>query len=160
MVFLQVSAPGLFDPNGGLQGTVMTQGGSTERSVPWLDHPSSFEGIGKLHCQRAGVPSCFHLVNSKTLTVVAIAKAKPGQEEALKKELLALTAPTRREAGCINYDLHQDIENSTRFVFHENWESRSHLEAHLASPHMRSFGGKVAALLAEPVEIILAGKVG
>jgi quinol monooxygenase YgiN len=76
----------------------------------------------------------------KTVTVVATFEARPGKEAELKKTLLALIAPTRKEAGCINYDLHVSPENPAKFLFHENWTSRQLLDAHLKSP-------QIAALL-------------
>src|SRR5579872_2523962 len=99
-------------------------------------------------------------MKSKTVTVVAILKAKPGKQAALKKELLKLIPPTLKEPGCINYDLHQDIEDPTRFVFHEKWKDRAHLEAHLCRPHLQAFDAKADKLLSEPVELILGERIG
>jgi quinol monooxygenase YgiN len=42
-----------------------------------------------------------------SLTVIAHVRAKPGQESRVRQLLEGLLAPTRAEAGCINYDLHQ-----------------------------------------------------
>ena len=99
-------------------------------------------------------------MNSKPLTVIAIFKAKAGKEAALKSELLALIPPTRQESGCINYDLHVDTENPARFVFHENWESKVHLDAHLANAHLKAFVARMPDLIAEPLQLILADKIG
>jgi quinol monooxygenase YgiN len=98
-------------------------------------------------------------MDSKTVTVVAIMKAKPGMEATLKQEVIALVAPTRKESGCINYDLHQDIEDTGRFIFHENWTSKDHLDKHSNSPHLQAFRTKAANLLAEPVRILIAEKI-
>ena len=98
--------------------------------------------------------------STKTLTVIAILKAQPGKEAVVKQELLALIAPTRKEAGCINYDLHQDEENPARFIFHENWASKEQLDAHLARPHLQALMAKAGELLAEPPQLIMAGKIG
>lgn len=99
-------------------------------------------------------------MESKTLTVVAIMKSRPGKEEALRRELQSLVAPTCHESGCINYHLHQDIEDPARFVFHENWTSKAHLDAHLNSPHLTAFKARAPDLLAEPPQLILAEKIG
>ncbi|TAK94934.1 MAG: antibiotic biosynthesis monooxygenase, partial [Verrucomicrobia bacterium] len=45
-------------------------------------------------------------MNPKTITVVATFKARPGKESELRAALIGLVAPTRKEAGCLNYDLH------------------------------------------------------
>jgi quinol monooxygenase YgiN len=73
----------------------------------------------------------------KTITVVATFQAKPGKEAELKKALLTLIAPTRKENGCINYDLHQSREDAGKFLFHENWTTKAALEAHLQSAHVQ-----------------------
>ena len=72
----------------------------------------------------------------KTVTVVATFQARPGKEAELKKALIGLVAPTRPEAGCLNYDLHVSPEDPAKFLFHENWTSRAHLDAHLKSAHI------------------------
>ena len=76
---------------------------------------------------------------SKKLTVVARILAKAEQRELVKSELLKLIDPTRAEEGCINYDLHQDNENENLFFFHENWESKELLQAHLNNAHIVAY---------------------
>lgn len=95
-----------------------------------------------------------------TLTVVAVLKAKPGQETALRQELLALIPPTRQEPGCLNYDLHQAVDQPGHFLFHENWTSKQDLDDHLARPHLTAFLAKAGELLAEPPQITLWEKIG
>ncbi len=90
---------------------------------------------------------------AENLTVVARLKAKPGKENDVKQRLLALIAPTRKEQGCINYDLHESLDDKTLFVFYENWTSKAALDAHLQTPHVQAFLGKADELLAEPPDI-------
>jgi len=87
------------------------------------------------------------------VTVVAHIRAKQGKEEETKKALLALVGPTRREAGCLNYDLHQSDDDATLFVFYENWTSKGHLAAHAASAHIQSFRARAGEILAAPPDI-------
>lgn len=91
----------------------------------------------------------------KTLTVIAILKAKPGKESELREALLGLVPITRQEPGCLNYDLHVSTENPGHFAFHENWTSQQHLNDHLARPHLVALGAKAPELLAEPPSITL-----
>lgn len=58
------------------------------------------------------------------LTVVANIIANPDKVALVKSELLKLIDITRTEAGCINYNLHQDNTNPAHFMFYENWGSR------------------------------------
>jgi quinol monooxygenase YgiN len=89
----------------------------------------------------------------KTVTVVATFQSKPGKEAELKQALTALVAPTRQEVGCINYDLHQSPEEPGKFLFHENWTSKAHLDAHLQSAHIKALLPRVPELAVAMAEI-------
>ena len=91
----------------------------------------------------------------KKLTVVARIKAKPGMEATVQEALMALVGPTRSEAGCINYDLHQSQDDKTLFLFYENWTDKKDLGEHLAMPYLKGFLDRADELLAEPVNISL-----
>ena len=99
-------------------------------------------------------------MNAKSLTVIAQIKAKPGKESAVRQELLSLVAPSRKDAGCLNYDLHQGLDNPALFLFHENWTSKAHLDAHLQKPDLQAVLAKVGQLVAEPPQITLWEKIG
>jgi quinol monooxygenase YgiN len=99
-------------------------------------------------------------MNAKNLTVIAHIKAKPGKEAEVRKELLSLVVPSRKDAGCINYDLHQATDNPAWFVFHENWTSKAELDQHLQKPDLQATLGRVTQLLAEPPQITLWEKIG
>lgn len=73
------------------------------------------------------------------LTIVANIKANADKIELVKAELLKLIEITRAEEGCINYDLHQDNEDSTHFMFYENWESRELWQTHMANQHLADY---------------------
>ncbi len=73
------------------------------------------------------------------LTIVARILAVPEKREFVKSELLKLIEPTRAEAGCIDYILHQDNENENFFIFHENWESHDLWQKHMASTHLAEY---------------------
>jgi len=62
------------------------------------------------------------------LTVVAHVHAQAGKEDALREALLTLVEPTRREQGCVQYDLH------------------------LATPHFQAVLPRVQALCSRPPE--------
>ncbi|WP_417347025.1 putative quinol monooxygenase [Ferrimonas sp.] len=73
------------------------------------------------------------------LTIVAHIKANADKIELVKSELLKLIATTRAEAGCINYDLHQDNDNPAHFLFFENWASREAWQDHMANDHLKAY---------------------
>jgi quinol monooxygenase YgiN len=95
----------------------------------------------------------------KTVTVIATFQARPGKEAELKKALLALIAPTRQEAGCLNYDLHTRPDDPARFLFHENWTSKAHLDAHLNNTHIQVLLPQLEALCAGMPEIVIWDKL-
>ena len=85
-------------------------------------------------------------MSAKIITVVATFQARPGKETELKNALIGLVAPTRNEAGCLNYDLHASPEDPAKFLFHENWTSKAHLDAHLANTHIQALLPRVSEL--------------
>jgi quinol monooxygenase YgiN len=99
-------------------------------------------------------------MDPKPVVVIALIRAKPGKEAALKEELLALIPPTRQEQGCLAYELHQDQENPARFVFYERWADKSRIDAHLRQPHLQALVAKADTLLGEPLQLIFADKIG
>lgn len=86
-------------------------------------------------------------------TIIGTVVAKPSTREELLGILTEQVAPTRLEAGCINYDFHVDAKDPCCFVFYENWRSRADLDAHLAMPHLQPLFNRLEELLAEPVDI-------
>ena len=87
-------------------------------------------------------------------------RAKPGREQALREALEALIAPTAKEAGYINYDLHQGVEDPAVFVLYENWESGEALDAHLAAPHLQQFVGRMDDLIDGGLQISRLQRIG
>ena len=99
-------------------------------------------------------------MNAKSLTVIAQIKAKPGKEGQVRQELLSLVTPSRQDDGCLNYDLHQALDNPTQFMFHENWTSKAHLDRHLQKPDLQAVLARVGELVSEPPQITLWEKIG
>ena len=55
------------------------------------------------------------------MTIIGTVIARPETREELQALLAAQVAPTRAEAGCLNYDFHADAADPCIFVFYENW---------------------------------------
>ena len=98
-------------------------------------------------------------MSAKTVTVVATFQARPGKEAELKNALTGLVAPTRQEAGCLNYDLHASPEDPAKFLFHENWTSQAHLDAHLQSAQIKALLPRVDELCTAFPEIKIWAKI-
>ena len=86
-------------------------------------------------------------------TIIGTVTARPDTREELAALLATQVAPTRAEAGCINYDFHVDATDPCVFVFYENWADRDALNAHLAMPHLQPLFSQLDRLLACPVDI-------
>lgn len=83
--------------------------------------------------------------------VVARVVARPGKVEELRALLHGLIEPTRREPGCVTYELLQNVADPTDFTFVEEWSSEADLDAHLQSPHLRDASVKLPNLaVADP----------
>jgi quinol monooxygenase YgiN len=72
-----------------------------------------------------------------TLRVIARIKARPGKVNELLLVLSSLVEPTRKEPGCVSYRLLQNNQDSTDFVFVEEWQSGAALESHFATKHFK-----------------------
>jgi quinol monooxygenase YgiN len=88
-----------------------------------------------------------HKLPKDGVTLIVILRAKDGQEPLLEAELRALVGPTRREAGCLTYDLHRGAEGGGWYLLHEVWESREHHRAHTQTPHFIRWNARKDALL-------------
>src|SRR6266436_4987303 len=58
------------------------------------------------------------------VTLAVILRPRDGQDMMLEAELRALIGPTRKEEGCLRYDLHRSVEGPGAFLLHEICETR------------------------------------
>lgn len=94
-------------------------------------------------------------MSDEKIVLIARAKVKPESVEEAKKAALAIVADSRAEAGCVNYDVHQSIEDKTVLFWHETWASKQAIDEHFETPAFKEFFAKVEPLLAEPPQINL-----
>ncbi len=65
-----------------------------------------------------------------------------------------LVEPARREDGCVQYDLCQDVADPTRFAMIEAWESEAALSTHLARESLRAAVARLAPMAAEQPKVV------
>lgn len=82
------------------------------------------------------------------IIITAILKPKENMADRLLVELNKVQEASQAEAGCINYVLHQSIEDDT-FVLHETWKDQDALESHVASLHYQEYRSNIADLVSE-----------
>ncbi len=76
---------------------------------------------------------------SKALPMIVKFEVKKDKIDFVKNELIKILEPTRKEIGCLRYDLHQDIDNPSIFMFYEIWETVDAWKAHDTQKHILDF---------------------
>ena len=91
--------------------------------------------------------------------VMASIVAQPEQAQAVRTLLAGLAAESRREPGCLSYEVFQrpDLPNVFRTV--EQWQAIGDVDAHMRSPHVAKAIAAAQAMLAEPPEIVSYARV-
>lgn len=82
------------------------------------------------------------------VTLIVILRAREGQETLLEAELRALVSPSRKEEGCLAYNLHRSIDTPGALLLHEVWSSREAHTEHTHTPHFLRWNARKDALLA------------
>jgi quinol monooxygenase YgiN len=82
------------------------------------------------------------------VTLIVQLRPRERQETLLEAELRALVGPTRKEEGCLTYDLHRSVEAPSAFLLHEVWASREAHSRHTNTPHFLRWNARKDSLLA------------
>jgi quinol monooxygenase YgiN len=83
----------------------------------------------------------------EAVTLIVQLRPRDGQEMLLEAELRALVGPTRKEDGCLTYDLHRSVEGPAAFLLHEIWATREAHSKHTNTPHFLRWNARKDALL-------------
>jgi quinol monooxygenase YgiN len=73
----------------------------------------------------------------KQFPMIVKFEVKPNKIDFVKTELIKLLEPTRKENGCLQYDLHQDIDDPSILMFYEIWETKEAWMAHDLTKHVK-----------------------
>ena len=73
------------------------------------------------------------------INLTVILKSKSESIETLKSLLLDLVQHSKKEAACLQYDLHQDEKEPNTFIFHEVRENQAGLDLHNKQSYLQSF---------------------
>ena len=93
-------------------------------------------------------------------TLLVHFKVKKGEEKAMVEAAKPCIAATRKEKGCVAYELQQDLEDPTKFTFYEKWKGPEALKEHMAAEHTKKLLGTVAKIAEGPPTLILARSIG
>lgn len=87
------------------------------------------------------------------VVVVARAIVKEGQEVAFADVAKVLVEATRKEPGCIFYNLYQSPMDPKSFIFYEEYRDDAAFASHGSSEHFKAFAGAIPEMLAEELII-------
>jgi quinol monooxygenase YgiN len=93
------------------------------------------------------------------LHVIAHIKAKPEHIDVVREVLTGFVAPTRAEAGCIVYELFQNLDDPTAFTFVEEWTDKAALDVHGQSAHITAGRATLSGKVDAPTQILLYSRL-
>jgi (4S)-4-hydroxy-5-phosphonooxypentane-2,3-dione isomerase len=78
--------------------------------------------------------------------------AKSGKEAEVAALFSKLTEESRKEAGCVMYQVHRHKTEPRRFFIYEQYKDDAALEAHRAAPYFLQFARKDLPKIADRTE--------
>ena len=87
------------------------------------------------------------------LHIVALLRFRENYLEEAKALLKTLVTETRKEPGCIQYDLVEDREKKATFFIVERWESHDYHAEHGNSHHLIEFKKQSLNMIKESTEV-------
>lgn len=90
---------------------------------------------------------------AENLQVVAVIETTEEHLPKVKEALSYCALESKREEGCVSYEIYTDSKNPAKFVVLETWANDDALEAHAAKGHFLKLK-ELLSLLKAKVEII------
>lgn len=89
------------------------------------------------------------------IKIVAKFTVKEDKIEEFKNIAGELVAETRKEKGCISYELFQELNDAKGLTFIEEWENQDTLDCHMESKHFNEIFPKLAAIQEKDPDVIM-----
>ena len=83
------------------------------------------------------------------LTILALINVTPGCEAKLIASLATLAEASRKEEGCIRYDMHLDNEDPSFIMFYETWATKDLWLEHMKSEHLKVHNAATVGCIAK-----------
>ena len=93
------------------------------------------------------------LRNEQRVVILARFVAREGMETELIETLAALMPLTRREEGCIRYELNQQVDKPRVVTYVEKFSSQAAVDLHAATDYIKSYFANDAPRLAETIDV-------
>ncbi len=89
------------------------------------------------------------------IRIVARSVVQTYQKEEYLRLARELIVQSRKEPGCISYELYEDIHNPNVLTFLEEWEDQTAVDRHNNSTHFQTILPKMQLLCVGSTEITL-----
>jgi quinol monooxygenase YgiN len=94
------------------------------------------------------------------IQIIANNYIKAEKVEEFLKLAIGLVEDTRaKDAGCIRYELVQDLKNPQIITMLEEWESQESLKNHMNSPHFKEVTNATADFAEKAAEVHVCQKI-
>ncbi|HKO78523.1 MAG TPA: putative quinol monooxygenase [Flavobacterium sp.] len=94
------------------------------------------------------------------INLTVIIKSKSDHREELKAILIDLTKNSKKEAACLQYDLHQNMQDPNVFILHEVWKNNEGLDLHKEQSHFLKFNEASELFLEEKITVFETLRIG
>ena len=116
----------------------------SRRSLWWLGAVVSIALAGALIAQQAA--------KEKELYVVTHIDVTPNYSAETAKAVAQLGADSRKDAGCVRFDVLRSVDRMNHFEVVEVWRNRQDFEAHTAHEHTKRFREAIQPGLGSPFD--------
>nr|WP_315202802.1 putative quinol monooxygenase [uncultured Flavobacterium sp.] len=93
------------------------------------------------------------------INLTVIIKSKSEYREEVKTILKNLVENSRKESACLQYDLHQNIDDQNVFIFHEIWKNKEGLDLHKKQSYSLKFNETSELFLEEKTILYTTSRV-
>jgi len=90
---------------------------------------------------------------TQQITILATIHARAGREADVEARMRIMVEASRKEAGCLRYDMHRAEDDGASFIMVEYWASAQALGLHDDSAHMAALRADLPHMLDRPIEV-------
>ena len=94
------------------------------------------------------------------INLTVIIKGKSEYREEVKSILKNLAENSKKEVACLQYDLHQNIDDPNFFILHEVWKNIEGLDLHKEQSHSLKFNEASEHFLEEKITVYATSRIG
>ena len=92
-------------------------------------------------------------MSNREIFIVARAHCRPEKTQEARALLLSVAEQSRREAGCLSYEVLYGEEDPNEVITVERWKDAPAIDAHFATPYVKDLFARVPGLVAQPPEV-------